>query len=390
MNVMERYLAEKNLTEQERAELAQRQEDEDLREFCEFAGAKYIWLKSFIRHMVGGTQGLEKSDVVYAIGMAKQNGLPVTGDWYTPIPRQNGQGFSLCFRLDAAYYMLTHDDRVIPGTINWWFTDGKGQRHGKENPPSFADIHAVDWQLCCTVSAQLRNTPEPMTFTCRYKEWVAGKWDGGKFVPKPLWLKMSAHMLFKQTVKEWTRIYLGGSLEFEDSAQARAQDVLPEATTQKMLPGHQETTLNEIAESTGQDIKKLRAAAADYISSGGSFEGFASSMNKSRPAIQTVSRVQPLQPGTPPVQEPEESEVPADLAEYYTEGTLAPEPGEEPDSEFNPAAQGPDFETEVTAKSEEPPEEAPKNDPKQGKASRRGKKSPEPKNEAEAPSLPLL
>jgi hypothetical protein len=292
----EHSAATNQTTEEERQELL-RQEDRDLREFCEFVNAPYIWLKSFIRHSIGGTPGLEKSDVVYAIGMAKQNGLPVTGDWYTPIPRQGGQGFSLCFRLDAAYYILTHDDRLVKGSIDWWYTSGKGERITKDNPPRYGNIHEIDFNLCCTVSARLAGVEEPLQFTCRYADWVSGTWKDGKFSPKPLWLKMAAHMLFKQTVKEWTRVYLGACLEYEDALPgAFEQQALPAPEPESPLSDEQEKRVTYIADLTGHPISKVRAAAIDFMASGGDFDSFAAKWSGTGPnSTPRIQRVQALQ-----------------------------------------------------------------------------------------------
>ena len=296
------------LEKQLRALRLEQEEEADLRDFCQEAGAKYIWLKAFIRKMIAGTKGLEKSDCIYAIMLAKQNGLPVTGTWYVPIPRQNGEGFTLCFTLDAALYILNHDPRVDQSTIDWWFTDRDGKKHPKETPPSYGSVNDIDQALTCTVSAALKATGKEMQYTCRYRDWVATRRNdqrGGVIEPKPLWIKMAAHMIFKQTVKEWVRVYLGSALEFEDRTSEAEEKALPAAEkSQSLFTADQSAKLGLISHATGIELPKLVAGAHDFLHSGGTFEAFIQRWEPSaKPVLPPVQRVQELQE-TPKSSEP--------------------------------------------------------------------------------------
>ena len=338
MNERARTNREIQQAQYERPVLTEAQQEEaDLREFCEFAGVPYIWLKAFIRRMVAGVKGLEKADCVYAIGLAKQNGLPVTGAWYVPIPKTQGEGFTLCFTLDAAYYIISHDDRVAKGSLRWWWTDSKGTVYEQGAPPAYHGLKDIDIDLCCTVAATLKDANAEKQFTCRYSEWVSTRFNKERGVTEPnrMWVKMPAHMLFKQTVKEWVRAYLGASLEYEDrTAEVIQRELSSGADQPQLMDESEEKWLEHISMTTGHPIEKLRAGARDFISSGGDFDTYVARMN---PAKRSLPPVVPINPYPDP--EPEQATGPDPEAAQRAEAPMAaPEAEAQEDPSEAPSA----------------------------------------------------
>lgn len=184
--------------------------EEDVREFCKSNELNYIMLWSHHRRITAMNPDISLSDTLYTIFQAKQNGLPPFGEWYTPVARRGGKGFSLCFRYDAALYVLTHH-RDVEGSVTITYVDGKGQSHSQDYSPSFRSANDIDWGLRCVVTAKVRG--ESVNFSCPYRQWVQYGQDGNVTA---IWLHKAGHMLMKQTVKEFVRLYLGASLIFED------------------------------------------------------------------------------------------------------------------------------------------------------------------------------
>lgn len=192
--------------------------DERIERWCKQAFGEdkadeaYILLAATWRRLAAGVPGIQMADLIYTVYQAKQNGLPAFGEFYSLIPRPEGKGFSLCFRLDAAYFIITHHPSVVPGSVTWQWTTSDGKVHDKDHPPQFARASDIDYGMTCTVSAKLKDAEAPCTFTCAFREWVSMGKEGIKY----MWGKSPVHMLFKQTVKEWTRVHLGSAMPFED------------------------------------------------------------------------------------------------------------------------------------------------------------------------------
>lgn len=236
--------------------------DEDLRKFCaqEFgedksAGA-YLMMVGMYRRFAAGNPGIGVADCIYAIVQAKRIGLdPFGGEWFTPIPRQGGQGFSLCFRLDAAQHILSNHPK-----IEWWdyyFESGDGKRIEKKQAPSWRKLEEVDRRLSCTVLVKLKDQKEPREYPANYGQWVSLDRDGN---PKFLWLKMAGHMLAKCAQKVAVKESVGACLPFEDQNN--------EGWTQGALPSKGIELMPATAEETAAKVGTTAAVVEQAAQAG--------------------------------------------------------------------------------------------------------------------------
>lgn len=176
----------------------------------------YMMLTSLYRRLAAGTEGIGIADVLYIAILAKKNGLdPWAGEWYSPIPRPNGRGFSICFRLDAAFHILANHPKME--WWDWFYINGAGDILKKTQAPRWRKAADIDWGLQAIVQGKFKDVEKIMEYPAAYQEWYALDKEGN---PKPLWVKMGPYMTLKSGAKQFVRAYLGANLPFEDQVDS--------------------------------------------------------------------------------------------------------------------------------------------------------------------------
>lgn len=231
--------------------------EKDIRDFCELAKLPPVILEGTLRRYQKKDQKIAYSDVVIMLWQTQQNGLPVGGPWFDLIPAQNGQGFTLYFKKEAAEYILTHSPRVVQPIVYWWEMSD-GTKHDETDPPSFLDskgkIGAIDWNMRCVLKVTLKDDegkPFPVSVGERYRSWARNT-----DYPTSPWIFSAGRMLLKQCKRICVQEFLGPSLEFEDDiSPVPMQRVHPEP--QKLLepsPANV-TTVDVESQPIPQEIK---------------------------------------------------------------------------------------------------------------------------------------
>jgi hypothetical protein len=297
----------------------------DVRDLCKQWEIAFPILKAAHRNLARGVKDITLYDVLYVMGQAKMMGLPPVGPWFVLIPASDWQkkkgitGPSVCFRMDAALYLMDHHPRVEPSSEEHFWTgapyrqaDGVmvGTRYEADNPPFFVKsretdtLPKIDFELTCTVSVQLlpqrpATGGKRISRTLRYRDWCRNMES-----PESLWVKMPSHMLWKQTCKELVRMHFGGGI-WEDEAQTI--DVTPApAEPTKLDPGYQaipaipvrtvdapvspnqtiigeaETQrLRKCCQSLGIPLETMIAGLREFTGRGGTVEQFLTETEKS-------------------------------------------------------------------------------------------------------------
>ena len=229
---------------------------EEVRELCAEWKIPYPILKAAHQNLARGSSDVGIYEVLYVMGQAKMMGLPTLGNWFSVIPASDWQkqkgitAPSVCFKIDAALYILDHHPRVKPGTMEYYWVDGKGTRYESDNPPSFKKardtdvLPQIDFDLTCTVSVELDNGKR-VSRTLRYRDWVQNPDKAGS-----PWVKMPSHMIWKQTCKELVRMHFGGGI-WEDEVQSIV-DVTPPTLSEREQPKQIRGSRNEIAQEPKQ------------------------------------------------------------------------------------------------------------------------------------------
>lgn len=215
---------------------------EEVRDLCQEWKIPYPILKAAHQNLARGSSDVGIYEVLYVMGQAKMMGLPTLGNWFSVIPAseyQKSKGItapSVCFKIDAALYILDHHPRVKPGTMEYYWIDGKGTRYESDNPPSFKKardtdvLPQIDFDMTCTVSVELDNGKR-VNRTLRYRDWVQNPDKNGS-----PWVKMPSHMIWKQTCKELVRMHFGGGI-WEDEAHGQQMvDVTPPTLAERTQP----------------------------------------------------------------------------------------------------------------------------------------------------------
>src|SRR5438105_5936523 len=226
------------ITQSDQEKLERREQDE--RELCEQIGIPYLVARGMWKQVARGHEDIGLGDVFYLLWLGKQAGLPPGPNWFSLIPptekdKERGRtGFSVCFRLDAALYILTHHDDVED--YDWMWTDGKGNEYDRDHEPSFPGkvqgdktVYEIDHDMTCTVRAKMKRFQDWKTMTLRYREWKKGYYG--------LWQTMPARMLWKQSVKEFVRAYLGASLPWEDESPIHEETRVVTPAPPALTPG---------------------------------------------------------------------------------------------------------------------------------------------------------
>jgi hypothetical protein len=289
--------------------------EQDLRDLCQQWEIPILILKAAHRSLARGSSDVEIYDVLYVMGQAKMMGLPPMGNWFCLIPatekqRQKGiTGPSVCFKMDAALYLMDSHPRVESGTEEHYWIGGDGQRYEADNPPFFTKakptdvIPVIDWDLTCTVSVMLKPGKEGapgkrVSRTLRYRDWARYP-DSSE----SLWVKMPSHMLWKQTCKELVRMHFGGGIWEDEVREAidvtPAREALPASTNQmaqqapqsvqevkekpvvETLSPNQTYKFLHCVNSLGVPKNTLAAAMAEFTSRGGSVDEFLAETEKS-------------------------------------------------------------------------------------------------------------
>jgi len=293
----------------------------DIREFCAVEKIPYVLVVAAWRQMGAGNVGIGLGDVLYVMWQGKQMGLPPGGNWFSLIPatdkdKEKGKtGPTVCFKVDAALYILSHHPRVE--SYIWWWTDGAGNIYDQTHPPFFTkkqpsdQIPQIDFELMCTVSVKMRQDKPEQTeadltraVSCRYRDWAQNYWkEFSQWVTKP------SHMLWKQTIKLFVRTFLGAALEFDDDRPPEepgtvtierpeiagpAVPALPAAREATLaLPANFESEIESITSTSGFEVAEIRAAAKEFISNGGRIEDFRKSFNLPEPQPETKPETKP-------------------------------------------------------------------------------------------------
>jgi 3'-phosphoadenosine 5'-phosphosulfate sulfotransferase (PAPS reductase)/FAD synthetase len=287
--------------------------NEDIREFCQQNNIPYVLLIAAHRQLAKGDPSVQLGDVLYVLYQGQQMGLPVGGPWYSLIPptqaeREKGRtGCSICFRADAAFYILSHDRRVISYTYFW--TDGSGKEHGPDDPPFFPreagrELPKIDWDLTCTVRVKLRrenSDPIECSVTARFRDWARNA--DRSYSP---WVTNPSHMTFKTAAKLCVRMYLGAALEFDDDIRA-AKEIeastisapltqatpvplgLPSSEASADLSSEEEAELERASAALGRPLEALRAGLKEYRARGGSVADYISSLRRDAAKIEAPS-----------------------------------------------------------------------------------------------------
>lgn len=241
--------------------------DEDVREFSRESEIGYALLKIQHRRISGMNPSISLADTLYTAYLAKQNGLPILGNWYIPVPRkakpgEKDGGFTVCFSYDAALYIVNHHPLVTRGTTKVWFTSGDGKRIEQDKSPSWKNDNEIDWGLSCTLQAEVGG--KVVTYSCPYRQWVqysfydskGNRLDHAK--PTFIWMQKAGHMIQKQTFKEFSRFHLGATLDYEDNYQERPEDFQLEKPEELPVISLQDSSSLPMADAVQPEKTKAR------------------------------------------------------------------------------------------------------------------------------------